>query len=135
MGMTQPIIYLDSCTIIYLVEEHPIYSPQIEARLQQVTGSVLAYTALSEMECLVIPFRKQQPIVLNKFRDWFQRAHFLPLERAIFEDAARFRAQHSKLKTPDAIHLAAAIHHGCAQFWTNDDRLNTIAPSLAMKVI
>lgn len=135
MGMTQPLVYMDSCTIIYLVEEHPIFAPQIEARLQQAAGSSLAYTALSEMECLVIPFRNQQQVVIDKFRDWFQRAHFLTLERVIFEDAAKLRAQHSRLKTPDAIHLAAAVHHGCAEFWTNDDRLNTIAPGLAMKVI
>ncbi len=32
------------------------------------------------------------------------------------------RVRH-RVKTPDALHLAAAINAGCDQFWTNDDRL------------
>ena len=44
------------------------------------------------------------------------------LPEAVFLQAARARAQFG-LKTPDAIHLAAAQHHRCAALWTNDDRL------------
>jgi predicted nucleic acid-binding protein len=40
----------------------------------------------------------------------------------VVELATEIRA-HSRLKTPDALHLAAAIHHGCTEFWTNDNRL------------
>ena len=32
------------------------------------------------------------------------------------------RVQHG-LKTPDSLHLAAALRHGCTEFWTNDDPL------------
>ena len=32
------------------------------------------------------------------------------------------RAAH-RLKTPDALHLVAAIESRCNQFWTNDKRL------------
>jgi predicted nucleic acid-binding protein len=60
-------------------------------------------------------------ILTDKFRDWFKRAEFLPLEREIFQRAAALRAAHPTLKTPDAIHLATALYHGCAEFWTNDD--------------
>lgn len=28
---------------------------------------------------------------------------------------------------PDALHLAAALHGGCDQFWTNDHRLEKAA--------
>ena len=51
MGLNQPCVYLDSCVIIYLVEEHPQYAPLIEARLQNSTGVALGFSALSEMEC------------------------------------------------------------------------------------
>jgi predicted nucleic acid-binding protein len=27
------------------------------------------------------------------------------------------------LKTPDALHLAIAIHANCSEFWTNDKKL------------
>jgi predicted nucleic acid-binding protein len=32
---------------------------------------------------------------------------------------------HSRLglKIPDDMHLAAALRHGCTEFWTHDDRL------------
>ena len=135
MGVTPPLAYFDSCIIIYLVEEHPVYSPQLEARLQQAAGTILAFSALSELECLVLPIRNRQQLLIDKFRDWFQKGWFLSLERPIFERAAELRATHPRLKTPDAIHLAAAVHHGCTEFWTNDNRLNAIAPGLAMKVI
>jgi predicted nucleic acid-binding protein len=58
----------------------------------------------------------------------------LDLPPAIFDEAARLRAAHKSLKTPDAIHLATVLQHGCTEFWTNDDRLNTIAPGLVRKV-
>jgi predicted nucleic acid-binding protein len=41
---------------------------------------------------------------------------------------------HPTLKTPDAIHLATALYHGCAEFWTNDDRLAAIAPQIVKNV-
>ena len=44
------------------------------------------------------------------------------------------RVQHG-LKTPDALHLAAALHHGCTEFWTNDDRLRAAAGALAVNVL
>ncbi len=86
------------------------------------------------MECLVLPLRKRNQALLDKFRDWFARAAYLPLERAVFAQAAQLRASHQGLKTPDALHLAAALQHGCTEFWTNDGRLNACAPGLAVKV-
>ena len=44
------------------------------------------------------------------------------------------RVQHG-LKTPDALHLATALHHGCTEFWTNDDRLRAAAGALAVNVL
>ena len=52
----------------------------------------------------------------------------------IFAQALGLRAQHG-LKTPDALHLATALHHGCTEFWTNDDRLKSAADTLAVNVL
>ena len=134
MGVNQPRVYLDSCVIIYLVEEHPVYAPLIESHLQNAAGVSLCFSALSELECLVMPLRTQNQTLIDKFRDWFARADFLSLERNVFQQAADLRATNQSLKTPDAIHLAAARYHGCAELWTNDGRLNTIAPGMARKV-
>ena len=135
MGVNQPRVYLDSCIIIYLVEEHSTYAPQLENRLLNVGSLGLAFSPLSEMECLVMPLRNRNQALIDKFRGWFQQAEFLLLEREVFQRAAALRADYPSLKTPDAIHLAAALHHGCAEFWTNDDRLDAIAPSLIKDVI
>lgn len=48
--------------------------------------------------------------------------------------ALGLRAQHG-LKTPDALHLATALHHGCTEIWTNDDRLKAAAGALAVNVL
>jgi len=127
--------YLDSCTIIYLVEEHPLYAPKLEIHLANHPDATVCFSALSEMECLVMPLRNHNQILTDKFHDWFKQAEFLPLEREIFQRAADLRATHPSLKTPDAIHLATALHHGCAEFWTNDDRLTAVAPQIAKNVI
>lgn len=82
-----------------------------------------------------MPLRNQNQALLDKFRDWFSRATSLPLLRDVFLSAADLRATHRSLKTPDAIHLAAALHHGCTEFWTNDDRLNTTAPQLTRNIL
>ena len=135
MAVTRSRAYLDSCLIIYLVEEHPTYAPLLETHLQQSANTTLAFSALSEMECLVMPLRNQNQVLIDKFRGWFDQAELLPLEREIFGAAATLRASHSRLKTPDAIHLAAALHHGCTEFWTNDDQLNTIASRIVRNLL
>jgi len=44
------------------------------------------------------------------------------LDAQVFDLATELRARQG-LKTPDALHLAAALHTGCDEFWTNDERL------------
>ena len=51
----------------------------------------------------------------------------------VFARALGLRVQHG-LKTPDALHLATALHHGCTELWTNDDRLRSAAGVLAVNV-
>jgi uncharacterized protein len=53
---------------------------------------------------------------------------------AIFDLAAELRAQ-SSLKTPDALHAACAIHHGCDELWTNDGRLAALAGRIRTRVV
>ena len=47
----------------------------------------------------------------------------VPLTAAVCDKATEVRATYN-FKTPDALHLAAAIIHGCDAFLTNDLRLN-----------
>jgi predicted nucleic acid-binding protein len=56
------------------------------------------------------------------FRTILQKSsdvQLLPITSTILERAAQLRAS-SNLKTPDAIHAATALEHGCALFVTDD---------------
>jgi predicted nucleic acid-binding protein len=121
--------------VIYLVEEHPVFVLDIESLLAQHSDAVLHVSSLTEMECLVLPLRNQNQPLIEKFRNWFETVTVLSNEREVFQQAARLRADHKSLKTPDAVHLATAMHFGCDEFWTNDDRLAKAAPTLARNIL
>ncbi len=82
-----------------------------------------------------MPLRNQNQLLVDKFCDWFDDLIVLPNTREIFQQGAQLRADHKSLKTPDAIHLATALHYGCDEFWTNDDRLSKIAPTIAKNIL
>jgi predicted nucleic acid-binding protein len=126
-------IYFDACIAIYLIEEHPIYAPIIEARLRNSVASI-AYSPLVEMECLVLPLRQNNTELTSRFKRFFELNRRLPITDKVFQMATDIRVQHG-LKTPDALHLATAQHRGCGQFWTNDDRLNKAAGVMAVNVL
>lgn len=68
------------------------------------------------------------------FEAQFQKLTWLPLTSPIFDLAAELRALH-RVKTPDALHAAAAILHSCDEFWTNDRRLAALEPRIALRVL
>ncbi len=125
-------IYLDSCIVIYLVEEHPLYCSPLEAALQP--NEIYCISPLVEMECLVLPIKRQRHDLIEKFKNFFTTQRRLSMPQAIFHHAADLRAHHG-LKTPDALHLATARHHDCSGFWTNDDRLREVAGDMAINVL
>ncbi len=135
MGLEPLRIYLDSCVVIYLIEEHPTFAPVIESLLGNQADTVLYISSLTEMECLVMPLRNQNQLLVDKFRNWFDDLIVLPNEREVFQLGAQLRADHKTLKTPDAIHLATALHYGCDAFWTNDNRLSKAAPTIAKNIL
>ncbi|MGH9753098.1 MAG: type II toxin-antitoxin system VapC family toxin [Blastocatellia bacterium] len=54
------------------------------------------------------------------------------MSRAILEEAAQWRAT-TKLKLPDAIHLATAFRSRCDSFLTNDDVFRSLGlPQIKM---
>ncbi len=126
------VIYFDACIAIYLVEEHPIYAPLVAERLGRCSARI-AISPLVEMECLILPMRQQRTELVRRFQGFFARSHRLAINDDVFRKATELRAQHG-IKTPDALHLATAMHHDCQEFWTNDDRLNKVAGKMAIHV-
>jgi uncharacterized protein len=119
VGVNPLHIYFDACIAIYLVEQHQTFAPLIRSRLTkqaQTNEAVIQISSLTEMECLVMPLRKRNQPLLDKFHHWFEEVEVLTIERAVFRHAAQLRAEFPGLKTPDAIHLATALHYGCDSF-------------------
>jgi uncharacterized protein len=121
-----PLLYLDSCVLIYLVEGPAESARQIRARLRldAVDGPALLFTELTRLECRVAPLRDANYVVLRAFDQLFNapQCRYQPLERSVLELATSLRAMHG-LKVPDALHLAAALTASCDQFVTGDLRL------------
>ncbi len=135
MGLKTIYVYLDSCLVIYLIEEHPIFAPLLETHIANTQNLIFVISGLTEMECLVMPFRQNNQLLIDKFHDWFKQTSIVLIEKEIFHKAARLRADFPSLKTPDALHLATATFYNCDEFWTNDNRLDKIAPNLVKRVL
>ncbi len=128
MGLERTTVYLDSCLAIYLVEENQPFLELVQSLYAKTNDANFVISDLTTMECLVVPFRNSDSALIAKFHGWFDQVKIVPIVSSVFIDAAHLRASHPGVKTPDAIHLAAAKHFGCDEFWTNDNRLAKAAP-------
>jgi predicted nucleic acid-binding protein len=120
-------IYLDAAPVIYTVEQVPPYAAIVDARLA-APEVVRVASGLTRLECRVKPLRLADADLLQDFDDYFAGAvaEIVPLSRVVLDRATEIRAQYG-FRTPDSIHLAAAVVSGCDVFLTNDHRLDRFA--------
>ena len=115
--------YLDTAPVIYLVENVAPWEAAVRAflALDELRPRV---SVLTRMECRVQPLREGNIALLEDYDEFFASlpAGLLALDARVFEKATELRARHN-FKTPDALHLAAAIEGGCQIFLTNDAQL------------
>ena len=78
--------------------------------------------------------QKDEPLK-KLFDDFFMAQTRLSMPSEIFRNAAQLRADFPSLKTPDALHISTAVYHNCDEFWTNDNRLDKIAPNLVKNIL
>lgn len=121
-------ICLDTNCVIYLVEKNPLWGPKVVARLAtaKAAGDTVAVCDLARAECLIGPLKSGDAALMADYQRFFASAavQMLPLTTAVCDRAAEVRvASLLKIKLPDALHLAAAIVHGCGSFLTNDAQL------------
>ena len=128
------LIYVDACLVIYAFEDHPQYGAAARAAFRRAAAGQLALSSLIKLECLVGPIRSGNLVLQQHYEEGLAQFNLLPLPDPVFVQAATLRARFN-LKTPDAIHLAAAQHHGCEALWTNDDRLARASHGLAVNVL
>lgn len=134
MGVDAPMIYLDSCIVIYLVEEHAEFSEKVRSAIRTVPNARFCISPLVEMECLVGPLKLGDVTLQTEYQEFFAQLFRIGIPDEVYHTAANLRAIHA-IKTPDALHLAVAQYHGCTQLWTNDDRLAKAAPNLAANAL
>lgn len=117
-------LYIETAPLIYYVEVNPNYAARMDAVIAAVEdGSIEAYSSvLTLTEVLVHPLKEANNALAQQYRDTLmhnQDLRLVPITAGIAESAADLRARYN-LRTPDALHVAAAIDNGCDAFLTND---------------
>ena len=123
-------VYLDTNIVIYAIEGFADLANQIQALLRALDDAqIVAVTSeLTLAEALIKPLKNQNQPEQQAYKDFLTPTSVLqvvPISKEILEEAARLRAT-TKLKLPDAIHLATATLNGCDCFLTNDGSFKSI---------
>ena len=126
-------IYLDTCLIVYAFEDNSERGIATRLRIAEQVAEEFVISPLVKMECLVGPIKDGNLELRRYYELGLARFGQLTLSEEVFLRAAELRARHG-LKTPDALHLAAAQIHQCTALWTNDDRLATAGLGLAVRI-
>ena len=127
-------IYLDACLVIYLIERHSRWGEAVADAIARVEEARFGISPLVKCECLVGPIRRGDPVLQSAYAGLFVQLAALDMPEPVYLQAAQLRG-HFGLKTPDALHLACAQHHGCDALWTNDDRLIEASHGLASNIL
>jgi predicted nucleic acid-binding protein len=112
--------------LIYAIEANPDYLDALtwlfgEIDQRRVVGVT---SELTLMEVLVKPLQNNNDALAQQYEDILSTEgsfYMAEVTKEILKDAANIRAAHN-LKTPDAIHAATALHYGCQDFVTNDNK-------------
>ena len=126
-------IYLDSCILIYAIEQHPKYVETVHQAIA-TTDSEFVVSPLVKMECLVKPLMSGNNEIKKRYEAAFELLMTLSMPEEVYSDATLLRARF-RLKTPDALHLSCAQYHNCSALWTNDNRLAKGGHGLPVNVL
>jgi len=124
------LIGIDSVALIYLIEQNKTYYDRMYAIAQHIAdGSIQAVcSTITLAEVLVHPLRTGNTQLVNQYENILRGSKNLSLI-ALNHDIARLSADlraRYNLRTPDAIHVASAIHSGCDAFLTNDGGIRRV---------
>lgn len=123
-------VCLDTSIFIYFIEEDSRYIDSVTSIFKAIDeGHLTAVTSgITLLETLVIPLRAKDIKLANHYEQLLTRSKgltLLSLEKDLLRLGAQLRAT-LKIKTPDALQIAAAQQQNCRVFVTNDRRLPKI---------
>jgi predicted nucleic acid-binding protein len=128
MGLTTVLgtgpVALDTAAFIYFIEEHASYAALLAPLFRDADRGrrVLVTSALTLLEVLVVPYQAGNAALAERYEALLTRGRGLrlvDLDHAQLRAAAQLRAV-TRMRTPDALQLAAALTRGCTAFITND---------------
>jgi uncharacterized protein len=117
-----------------LAEQHARWGESVAGAIAQGKGARFGISPLVKCECLVGPIKRGDPVLQRAYVDLFHQFQSLDMPEPVCLLAAQLRGQFG-LRTPDALHLACAQHHGCDALWTNDDRLAQASHGLVRNIL
>lgn len=130
-------IFIDSNVVIYLIEQPATWGPRAAERFRAIRdrGDQVVLSDLVRMECRVGPLRDGDAETLAQYDDFFgaEGVEVVGLTAAACDRAAAIRATFG-YRPFDALHLAAAVEHGCECFLTHDQRLGAY-PDLPIEML
>jgi predicted nucleic acid-binding protein len=120
----------DTVSIIYFIEKHPTYIVRMRDILSRVDAGKIQgmVSTIALAEVLVHPAKKGDQALARQYERLLTKSknmHLISVDTDVARNTAELRAEYS-LKTPDALHVAAAIHGGADAFLTNDRGLRRI---------
>ncbi len=121
----------DTPPFIYFIERHPAYVHLVrEVFLRVDAGTIAGYSsAVTLTEVLTKPKELRDTIIEQEYRSLLLASRNFTLvvvDALVAEHAAELRARH-RLRTPDALQVAAALSAGCEAFLTNDRSLRRVS--------
>ncbi len=122
------LIFWDTNLFIYLVEEHPLFSPQVQAIRARMLArrDDLCTSALTVGEALVGPTVKGDQDMIREYKSILRPplVKVIPFEAECGEIYAGIRTDRTISRT-DAMQLACAAQASVDLFVTNDRRLGS----------
>ncbi len=125
--------YLDASVVIDATDpKSPLFS-EISVAIQSLDRHERGINEIVRLECLIHPVRSGDTSRIAMLEGYLSGLVDLPIDRAVYDLAIDLRATHKGLKTPDALHMATALRHGCGEFWTNDLELAKRSVGIAFR--
>lgn len=126
-----PRIYLDTNAFIFAVEEQSersILLAELFSASEEADRCIFVTSELTLAEALVKPYRNLDDDLISRYDNMIRDSAWLdvqPVVRPTLWYAGVLRSQ-SRMKLPDAIHLATAFGSDCTHFLTADKALSAI---------
>jgi predicted nucleic acid-binding protein len=123
-------LYIEATPLISYVEEHPQYVAKMDVIIQVIEDRPIeaVSSVITLTEVLTHPVKLGNIRLEREYRDILLHSgefRLLTITAQIAESAAALRARYH-LRTPDALHVAAAIDVRCDALLTNDTGIKRV---------